>query len=75
MVEVDPPGRVAGPPAGRFVIVDEADEAGLAPDLGLGEKAFRSMSANDVLGFAGGALAMVFSVLLGIEDDAVRAAP
>src|SRR5512139_2868978 len=59
------PGRVSGPPAaGRFVIVDEAEAAGRAPalGLGLGEARLRNQSANDVLGFAGGALAMVFSV-------------
>jgi len=78
MVDVGPPGRVSGPPpAGRFVMVDDADDAGRAPalGLGLGEPRFRSQSANDVLGFAGGALAMLFSVLRGIEGDAVRAAP
>src|SRR5512139_217882 len=65
IVEVGP-GRVSGPPAaGRFVIVEEAEAAGRAPALGLAlgeEKTRRKNSANDDLGFAGGALAMMFSV-------------
>jgi len=64
MVEVGPPGRVSGPlAAGSFVTVDDAEAAGREPDLGFGEAKMLRKSANVDLGFAGGALAMVFSVL------------
>ncbi|HQZ44470.1 MAG TPA: hypothetical protein PK042_00070 [Usitatibacteraceae bacterium] len=50
-------------------MVEEAADAGRADALGLGLGAarLRKKSANDVLGFAGGALAMVFSVLRGVR--------
>jgi hypothetical protein len=55
--------------------VDEADAAGLAAAFGLGEKRLRSESAIDVLFFAGGALAMVFSVQQGIVGGDSRSSP
>jgi hypothetical protein len=61
------PGRVSGPPAAwRLVIVDDAAETGRAPAFGLDDVSFLNQSARDVLGFAGSALAMVFSVLRGL---------
>jgi hypothetical protein len=55
--------------------VDEADAAGLAAAFGLGEKRLRIESTNDILSFAGGALAMVFSVQLGIVGGDSRSSP
>jgi hypothetical protein len=63
------------PPAGRFVIVEEVDEAGRVPAFGLGAVSFLNQSAIDVLDLAGGALAMVFSVQRGVEGGVVGPAP
>jgi hypothetical protein len=68
-----PRERVSGPPpAGRLVIVDEAEDAGRAPSFGLGAVSFRNQSAKDVFGFAGDALAMMVSVLLRSDGGAGR---
>jgi hypothetical protein len=70
-----PPSAEGDPPAGRFVIVDEVEEAGRAPAFDLGAESFLNQSPNDDLDFAGGALAMVFSVQRVVVGGAVGPVP